>query len=142
MLSRVVALTVDFFVIYAVWTVVGIVLAQSDLPQYSSAGIALYLLVIDVPLTALFGASAGRFLAGIRVLRTADGRPPGWARAFLRVALVAATGPVGLGYWLVASFFGIRLGGSRLWWDVAAGTALVRRARNVATPVESEATRR
>ena len=146
MLRRVLAVTVDFFVLYLVWVVVGAVIVELRHPEYSSLGLAVYFLAIDLPLTALYGASAGRFLSGIRVRRTADGREPGWARAALRIVLVVSTAPAGFLYWSIAhavvQYLDPRLGRFRLWWDVAAGTELVRRPRAFATQVESGSTRR
>lgn len=142
MLRRVLAVVVDFFVVYAVWAAVGIFVAARDHPEYSSAGILLYLVAIDLPLTTFFGLSVGRAVAGIRVLRVSDGHAPGLARAGLRIAIVTLTGVVGLLYWSLAlslnHYFDIGLGRFRLWWDAAAGTALVR----VGGTVESELARR
>jgi hypothetical protein len=142
MLRRVLAVVVDFFVVNTVWGAVGTFAASRDHPEYSYAGILLYLVAIDLPLTAFFGLSAGRAAAGIRVLRVSDGHAPGVARAGLRIAIVTLTGVVGLLYWTFAMslghFFDTSLGRFRLWWDAAAGTALVRAGRTV----ESEFTRR
>ena len=134
MLRRVLAVVVDFFVLYGVWAALGISGAGRNYPDWSGLGIILlFFVLIDLPLTALFGLSAGRAVAGIRVLRVADGRPPGWVRAALRIALVIVTSPVGLLYWTAETEWLHIFGGKtshhpRFWWDAAAGTALVRPA--------------
>jgi hypothetical protein len=132
MLRRVLAVVVDFLVVYALWVVVGIFTVARGHPEYSSAGIVLYLAAIDLPLTAVFGLSPGRAVAGIRVLRVSDGRAPGFARAALRIAIVTVTGVFGLLYWSLATginhYFAADLGRFRLWWDAAAGTAVMRPA--------------
>lgn len=129
-LRRVVAVVLDFFVLYALWAAVGIAMAQFSHQELSGLGLVVYFLLIDLPLTALQGASPGRFLAGIRVRRTVDGSAPGWPRAALRIALVAVTGLAGMLYWTIAlgveHYSDIKLGRLRLWWDAAAGTDLVR----------------
>jgi hypothetical protein len=56
MLRRVLAVVVDFFVVYAVWAAVGIFAAGRDHPEFSSARILLYLAAVDLPLTAFFGS--------------------------------------------------------------------------------------
>jgi hypothetical protein len=78
----------------------------------------------SVVLTAFNGVSAGRWVARIRVVRVADGRPPGLWAALLRTGLVVLTGWFGLfSYSLRVRFLGAAP--PRMWWDAAAGTQLV-----------------
>ena len=146
MLRRVFAVVVDFLVLYAVVLTVGLSVAGLGHPEFAFLGPVIFVVAIDLPLTALAGLSAGRWAAGIRVVRQSDGRAPGWTLALVRIALVVSTGIVGILYWnfayYAAHFWGAELGPLRLWWDAAAGTELVRAPRGVAAPVESNFTRR
>lgn len=138
MLRRVAAVVVDFLFIYAFWVAFGLLMVAMSLPSYAWLGVAVYLIAIDLPLTARFGLSLGRAATGIRVIRLSDGQAPGWRRAALRIALVVVTGAPGLLIWNLAlggaHFLGANLGPFRLWWDAAAGTALVRSTRWGPTP--------
>ncbi|HEV2475498.1 MAG TPA: RDD family protein [Candidatus Dormibacteraeota bacterium] len=133
MLRRVLAVVVDFVVLYVVWVGVGLLVVRLSLPVTPGSGIPVYILAIDLPLTAAFGSSVGRCVAGIRVVRLSDGRAPGLPRAALRILLVLLTGPIALLYWTVAHdityWLRTPLGPFRLWWDSAAGTAIVRSTR-------------
>lgn len=138
MLRRVAAVVVDFLFIYALWLAFGLLMVAISRPSYAGLGVAVYLLAIDLPLTARFGLSPGRVATGVRVIRLSDGQAPGWRRAALRIALVVVTGVPGLLIWNLAlggaHFLGLSLGPFRLWWDAAAGTALVRSTRSGPAP--------
>jgi uncharacterized RDD family membrane protein YckC len=68
----------------AFWFILGTV-------YFGLAGIFL----LDVVLTAGFGASFGRWVTGIRVAR-ADGSPPGFVPTLIGTALTFSTGWAGL----------------------------------------------
>ncbi len=116
-MRRGLATFIDFGVFYAIWAVFGIFVATA--PLYFALRLFLF---IDLVLTAPWGLSLGRFLTGIRVLRT-DGRRPGLPRALLRIALVLLTGWIGLFVFLFIS-------PDRMWWDAAAGRFVMARSRD------------
>lgn len=93
MLRRVLAVVVDFLVLYAVWVAVGLTVVSFRLPVNPGVGLPMVLVAVDLPLTAAFGLSIGRAVAGIRVIRLSDGQAPGLLRAALRIGLVLLTGP-------------------------------------------------
>ena len=138
MVRRVLAVVVDFLVLYAVWIAAGLTIVDLRIPVTPGVGVPLMLVAIDLPLTAAFGLSVGRAVAGIRVIRLSDGHAPGLLRAALRIALVVLTGPFALLFWSVAHGItyvcGIPLATFRLWWDAAAGTAIVRSTRRATPP--------
>src|SRR5579864_7095666 len=138
MLRRVLAVVIDFLVIYMFAGIVAGVAYAVSVTQLAGWGVPLYFLLVDLPLTAVLGLSVGRMAAGIRVVRLSDGRAPGLSRAALRIGLVVTTGPFGLIYWNfiygIAHFWGTSIGPFRLWWDWAAGTAFVRSTRWGAPP--------
>lgn len=78
-----------------------------------------------VAFTALYGATPGKMLLGIRVVKT-DGRPVDWLTAFMRevVGKTLSTLPLGLGY-LWAFFHPKR----QTWHDLIADTLVVHRER-------------
>jgi uncharacterized RDD family membrane protein YckC len=112
---RIFAVFVDFFVFFGIWV------ASGFLPVTAPGLWALgFLFVLDVLLTAFFGASLGRWIANIRVVR-ADGGRPGLVAALIRTGVVFLTGWAGL---LVFAKLGVRVP-PRVWWDAAAGTRVV-----------------
>ena len=121
---RILAVFIDLFAYSAVWAVIGILAGASS----NYLGLAA-IFVLDVVLTAVTGASAGRWLTGIRVARVGGGGP-GFAAALIRTALTFSTGWAGLlavtlllaARHEVDSDRGLP---ARLWWDAAAGTRLV-----------------
>jgi uncharacterized RDD family membrane protein YckC len=76
-----------------------------------------------VAFTALYGATPGKMLLGIRVVKT-DGRPVDWLTALMRevVGKTLSTLPLGLGY-LWAFFHPKR----QAWHDLIADTLVVHR---------------
>lgn len=78
-----------------------------------------------VAFTALYGATPGKMLLGIRVVKT-DGRPVDWLTAFMRevVGKTLSTLPLGLGY--LWAFFHPR---RQAWHDLIADTLVVRASR-------------
>jgi RDD family len=122
---RILAVFVDAFVFFAIWGAVGLIARTGTI--FYALGI---FFVLDTLLTSFFGVSAGRQLAGIRVARSTGGRP-GIVPALIRTALVFLTGWVGLlviSVWLAVlrMFESDRPIPSRMWWDAAAGTQMVR----------------
>ena len=117
-LRRSLAVFVDFLVFFAIWFAVGVFLPTGSLVY----ALALFLL-IDVLLTAFIGLSPGRFATRIRVVRDADGAPPGLWPALLRTSIVVLTGWIGMFVYLLQRRY---VGGSapRMWWDAAARTRL------------------
>lgn len=132
-LQRAVALVVDFLFFWSIVLGLGLASNVASVPTYAGMAYLVAFLVWDLALTALWGLSVGRAVAGIRVIRLADGGAPGFARAAARIGLVLTTGVVALVYWTfayeIAYQLGPRLGPFRLWWDSAIGTALVRSTR-------------
>ncbi len=122
-MRRMLAVFIDFFVIYGAWGAFG------PLSRVFSFYYALgFFFVLDVCLTAFRGVSLGRWLTGIRVVKL-NGGEPGLGAALLRTAIVFLTGWVGLLIFLVTALlarWGFEgLFPSRMWWDAAAGTRLV-----------------
>jgi uncharacterized RDD family membrane protein YckC len=122
---RSLAVFIDFFAYSLVWGAIGVFARDSSL-YFGLAGIFL----LDVVLTAVFGASVGRWVTGIRVAR-ADGSRPGFVPTLIRTALTFSTGWAGLLFvTLILSVSNDessdRVMPARLWWDAAAGTELVR----------------
>ncbi|WP_117238111.1 RDD family protein [Thermus sediminis] len=76
-----------------------------------------------VVFTALYGATPGKMLLGIRVVKT-DGNPVDWLTAFMRevVGKTLSILPLGLGY--VWAFFHPR---RQAWHDLIADTWVARR---------------
>src|SRR5579859_236826 len=115
---RAVAVFTDFMVYFALWIAVGLFAPTNSF--FYMIGL---LLLSDVLGTAYLGLTPGRLLTGIRVVRQVDNRPPGLRRALVRMGVVLVSG------WLGLLLFGasVRTGREpqRMWWDVAAGTALV-----------------
>jgi hypothetical protein len=113
---RILAVFIDFWVLLV--CIFGVAAAFK-----SGLGIVLFF-VIDVLMTALSGRSIGRLATGVRVARIGDHSAPGIVRALARIAIVSATG------WA----FPFAAGGARgygplperFWWDIAAGTIVVR----------------
>lgn len=122
---RILAVFIDFFVFFAAWAVVGALITAGSF--YYALGV---FLIVDVALTAFLGASVGRWITGIRVVRVTGGRP-GLGRALLRTTVVLVSGWAGLLLlswllWLRRLLDSDRPIPDRMWWDAAAGTHLVR----------------
>ncbi len=122
-MRRVLAVFIDFLVVYAAWAVFGALIRVGSF--YYALG---FFFVLDVGLTAFLGLSLGRWITGIRVARV-DGGRPGLLSALIRTALVFLTWWAGLLVFLVTAVLA-RLGfedlfPSRMWWDAAARTRLV-----------------
>lgn len=58
-------------------------------------------LCYEVPLVALRGQTVGKMMAGVRVVRIADGRVPGWWRSSLRWAALYGPMLVPVAGWLL-----------------------------------------
>lgn len=79
----------------------------------------------------LWGLTFGGLVAGIRVVRAADGNSPGLLRALARLAIFTITFPAAvviLGLFLIPAREFSNTVPRRLWWDAAAGTLVVERA--------------
>src|SRR5579872_3233187 len=116
--QRSLAAFIDVCLFFAIWSAFGA--TSVDFPLLYALGAAVS---VDLALTALFGLTPGRLVMGIRVALP-DGRPPGFARALLRTALVFTTGVAG------PLVLGLRSSSDaapdRMWWDMASGTSLIR----------------
>jgi uncharacterized RDD family membrane protein YckC len=122
---RILAVFIDFLVFFALWITIGAFFSIGSF--YYALGV---LFLLDAALTALWGATPGRWLTGIRVARI-NGLKPGIRAALIRTAIVFLTGWAGL--ILVSLMLGVRKETesdrampSRMWWDAAAGTRIVR----------------
>lgn len=93
--------------------------------------VGLFVLLIYEPLmVALWGATVGKRMMGIRVVRLADGTRPGIIRSVVRVAVpnLAGVATLGLGWlvvWIVLDLSLTFDRGSRGWHDRLSGTAVV-----------------
>lgn len=83
-------------------------------------GLALCLAVYDAILTARTGATPGKRLARIKIVRAADGKPPGWGRTLVRAVVLGVPGWVIIA---VTALFDERL--HRGLHDRAAGTVVI-----------------
>ena len=124
-IRRSLAVFIDLFAYSVIWGVIGAVAHESS----TYVGLAIIFL-LDVVLTALVGASPGRWITGIRVVRL-DGGRPGFVPALIRTALTFSTGWAGLLFisfllWFRGEYGSDRGMPARLWWDAAAGTHLMR----------------
>lgn len=81
---------------------------------------AIALALYDVIMTARTGATPGKRLARIKIVRAADGRPPGWGRTLVRAVVVGVPGWVIIA---VTALFDERL--HRGLHDRAAGTVVI-----------------
>lgn len=111
---RVAAVFIDFFVFLVGWWATG--LTPVDRPLLYALGL---LFIVDVLLTAMYGASLGRIATGIRVVRS-DGTPPGLIAALIRAVIVFLSGWAGLVVFIPLAQY--REGPPTMWWDAAART--------------------
>lgn len=102
---RALAVFADFIVYFGVFAAVGISVSATGTSSSLGPWVVPALLALHVVLTALYGTSPGRLIAGVRVIRP-DGEAPGLA--------------------LFAEAVGHGSTPRRMWWDVAAGTIVVR----------------
>jgi uncharacterized RDD family membrane protein YckC len=82
--------------------------------------VAVALALYDVIMTARTGATPGKRLARIKIVRAADGKPPGWGRTLVRAVVLGAPGWVIIA---VTALFDERL--HRGLHDRAAGTVVI-----------------
>ena len=122
-------------VVFYVGSIIGAEFAvpANDVPNssYLIRWLGLLVLVFYEPvMVARWGATVGKFAAGIRVVRFADGARVFAGRSWLRVALPSAAGVFTLGVgWVVVMFvlwFSVTWGRQwRGWHDTMAGTVVV-----------------
>ena len=122
---RLVASLVDGLIVVFV-TFLGEILASLSQEHIASAIVLEVLLfpwIYYVVLTALYGATPGKMLLGIRVVKS-DGRPVDWFTAFMRevVGKILSSLPLDLGF-LWAFFHPKR----QTWHDLIANTLVVHR---------------
>lgn len=85
-------------------------------------------ILYEVPLTAIYGQTAGKTIANVVVIRTADGRTPGWSTATIRAAvqfLPLLIPVVGLGVSVLVGVSPLWCRTRRGWHDKLAGTIVV-----------------
>ena len=133
LVRRCLAVFIDFVFYFAVFAAVG-VSGNVALGPYALPAMVAF----DCLATGFTGASAGRLITGIRVLRP-DGRPPGLVHGAIRTAVVFITGLVG------AYVFSLQVSRDdaasyRMWWDTVIGTSVVRTRPARAAPPASRRT--
>jgi uncharacterized RDD family membrane protein YckC len=105
-------------------------LAQALGSLAASSAIQLLLFgVYEVAMIALLGATLGKKVLGLRVVRLQDGRVPGWGPAILRWLVPLGAGIVSCGLGAVLVYLSPFWDGARRkqgWHDKAAGTLVIR----------------
>ena len=119
------------------WVIFGVATGTLDAAAGPALGPFAYpiaVLVLQVMPTALWGRTLGQLSTGLRVVRVDTAGQPGWLRSLVRFAVFQAVPLLGLIYFL-AWFLRLRIGlgasaPSRLAWDRASGTAVLRVPRD------------
>ncbi|MET0132521.1 MAG: RDD family protein [Kibdelosporangium sp.] len=89
--GRFAARVVDFLIIYVPAYFPMLLFGPEGL--FGQAVVLLVLMVLyDLFLMANTGATPGKRIARIKVVRAGDGRPPGWWRTFVRAVVLAVPG--------------------------------------------------
>ena len=137
---RFVAAVVDWIVLFAIMWVLALATGSTSESGFDMQGAPVFLgfllwFVYFVAAEATFGATLGKMLAGLRVVR-ADGSPIGWQGALVRNVLRVVDGLFG---YVVGAVLVITSPTRQRLGDRVAGTFVVRRD-TVAQPAASSST--